>query len=327
MRAVVRICLLIALWRAISLLFDLLLIPPLASAVRLVVPQPLLWLERALHFLLYLAAVVLALVLAARWLDRRHVAAYALAPTRKQVGDLLAGTLLGLALMATIFAVLWAMGWLQIEEAFFVNLPGVPFAVAIWGPVLAFVVIALAEELLFRGYILRNSAEGVHGGARGLGDGEAVLVAWLVSSALFGLFHIFNPATTWASTLNLTLAGLMLGLPVILTGRLGFAVGLHFAWNFAQGTLFGLPVSGNEFEGVALLRTQLTGPVLWTGGLFGPEAGLLGLATLLAGSVIIVLWAMWREGGLAIAQELARYQPIHPLHSPAPDETSHGRPS
>jgi hypothetical protein len=101
----------------------------------------------------------------------------------------------------------------------------------------------------------------------------------------------------------------MFGLPVILTGRLGFAVGLHFAWNFAQGTLFGFPVSGNDFEGAALVRTRLTGPTEWTGGPFGPEAGLLAVVMLAAGSLLILLWAARVEGRLRVADQLAHYTP------------------
>jgi hypothetical protein len=96
---------------------------------------------------------------------------------------------------------------------------------------------------------------------------------------------------------------------VILTGRLGFAVGLHFAWNFAQGTIFGFPVSGNEFEGVNLMRTRLTGPPFWTGGEFGPEAGLLSIVALLAGMGIVLIWAARREGGVRLAIELTEYHP------------------
>lgn len=309
LRAGVRLLLFVVLWRVLSFLLDLALIAPLALLIRALSPAPLLWLERALHFVLYLLATLLMLVLAAPRLDKRALADYGL-HTRRLWQELLAGTLLGLALMGLIFGVLWAMGWLVVERTFYVNLPGVPFAVAILGPVLAFVVIALVEELLFRGYILRNCAEGLAGTAGGaINARSAVLLAWLISSLLFGLYHVFNPGSTWASTLNLTLAGLMLGLPVILTGRLGFAVGLHFAWNFAQGTLFGFPVSGNDFESAALLRTSLIGPPLWTGGAFGPEAGLLGLLALLAGGLLIALWAARSKGGLQIATHLAHYTP------------------
>jgi membrane protease YdiL (CAAX protease family) len=311
LRALVRIGFFVGLWRALSLLLDLSLIVPLASVIRALVPAPLLWLERGLHFVLYLAAVLVAVALCARWPDKRPVADYALVPSRKQWGDLLAGTLLGLALMAVIFVLLWLMGWVQVEQLFFVNLPGLPFAVALLGPLLAFVVIALAEELVFRGYMLRNAAEGLNSGGDAPAADRALVFAWLLSSVLFGLFHVANPNATAASTLNLVLAGLMLGLPVVLTGRLAFAIGLHFAWNFAQGTLFGFPVSGNAFEGTALFRTTLTGPALWTGGSFGPEAGLLGLVMLVIGSLLIVVWANRREGGLRVAGELAQYPSIH----------------
>jgi len=64
---------------------------------------------------------------------------------------------------------------------------------------------------------------------------------------------------------------------------------LHIGWNFFEGTVFGFPVSGvNPY---ALLHLRVSGPELWTGGQFGPEAGLLVLPALLIGSVLVYLYA------------------------------------
>jgi hypothetical protein len=72
-----------------------------------------------------------------------------------------------------------------------------------------------------------------------------------------------------------------------LTGRLGVAVGLHFAWTVAGGPLFGVPVSGQSVP-ARLLVVDVTGPVARTGGAFGPEAGLLGVLAAPAGLVDVV---------------------------------------
>ena len=108
-----------------------------------------------------------------------------------------------------------------------------------------FTAVGIYEELFFRGYQLRNLAEGLNNswwGAKG-----ALLAAYLISSLVFSLAHLLNPNASWVSTLNLFLAGIFLGLGFVLTGELAIPIGLHITWNFFQGPVFGFPVSGISF--------------------------------------------------------------------------------
>ncbi|MCS7179707.1 MAG: CPBP family intramembrane metalloprotease, partial [Anaerolineae bacterium] len=89
---------------------------------------------------------------------------------------------------------------------------------------------------------------------------------------------------------NIALAGAVFALAVEWTGTLWLAVAYHFAWNFFQGTVLGLPVSGMAWEGLLALPTD--GPVLLTGGAFGPEGGLISTAVLLLS--LLPLWAATR---------------------------------
>ena len=159
-----------------------------------------------------------------------------------------------------------------------------------------YIVVAVAEELLTRGNQIINLTEGM----APLGYVPAVLIAWIVSSAIFGLLHLFNPHSTWVSTMNLTLMGFMFGLGFVLTGELALPIGLHLTWNLVQGNFFGFPVSGKMQHGTTLVSVQQQGPVLWTGGLFGPEAGLLGILATVAGMVAILGWVRWRYGDLSL---------------------------
>jgi membrane protease YdiL (CAAX protease family) len=238
--------------------------------------------------------VVLAITwLAARHLDRRPFADYGLRINGQWWIDFCFGLALGALLMTLVFMVEWLAGWVIVLEAFHVAVTGVSFAVAILGALLLFVVVGITEELLARGYLLLNIAEALNGTHH---QPAAVFIAWLVSSSLFGLLHIFNPNATWYTTLALMIAGLFLGLGFLLTGSLALPIGLHISWNFVQGNVFGFPVSGNQYQSATFLAIEQHGPVLWTGGAFGPEAGLVGLLAIFLGCGLIIWWVRRQYG-------------------------------
>jgi hypothetical protein len=93
---------------------------------------------------------------------------------------------------------------------------------------------------------------------------------------------------------------------MVLTGRLGLPIGLHITWNLFQGNVFGFPVSGTN-SGATIISTTLTGPEWFTGGEFGPEAGILGLLAMVVGCLMILLWIS-RRSKLALKKEIANYQ-------------------
>ena len=80
------------------------------------------------------------------------------------------------------------------------------------------------------------------------------------------------------------------------TKQLWLSIGLHIGWNFFEGVVFGFPVSGLDIY--PLLRIKVTGPELWTGGAFGPEAGLIVLPSLIVGAVLIYLFSKNRDGNI-----------------------------
>jgi len=96
-----------------------------------------------------------------------------------------------------------------------------------------------------------------------------------------------NPNATWVSAAGIFFAGIYLAYGYIRTRQLWLPIGLHIGWNFFEGVVFGFPVSGLDIY--ALLRIKVSGPELWTGGAFGPEAGLIVLPSILLG-VIFIYW-------------------------------------
>ena len=118
---------------------------------------------------------------------------------------------------------------------------------------------------------------------------QALWLAAILTSALFGVAHLGNPHASWISTVNIFFAGIMLSLGFIYSGEAALSIGLHFTWNFVQGVIFGFPISGTISQ-ANLIRIEQNGPDLLTGGLFGPEAGLVGLLAMSVGSLAIIFY-------------------------------------
>lgn len=267
------------------------------------------------------AAMLGAAVLAARRLDRRKFADYGFHFNRRWWLDLGFGLALGAILMGLIFLVEWGLGWIQIEGTQANRVPAWPWSAWILSDAVFFLCVGIYEEFFTRGYLLRNLAEAFR--TRRIQPRTALLLAYLISSSIFGLLHLANNNASLISTLNLIAAGVFLGLGYVLTGELAISIGLHITWNFFQGTVFGFPVSGGTSAASLIGITQL-GPEWATGGAFGPEAGALGLAALLLGSLLIGLWVRASRGTAAFKTDLAVYPglaaPIAAAEAPRPDE-------
>jgi membrane protease YdiL (CAAX protease family) len=127
--------------------------------------------------------------------------------------------------------------------------------------------IAVSEELVFRGYILNNLMQSFN-----------KWVALFISAALFTFFHISNPGISVIALATLFLGGVLLGMNYVYTKNLWFSIMLHFSWNFFQGPLFGYKISGVDFS--SLLMIQLKGDESITGGSFGFEGSFIATALL-----------------------------------------------
>lgn len=251
-------------------------------------------------------AIVLSIRFAGKWLDHRSFKEFGLHLNSKWWGDLFFGLALGAALMAFIFLVELAFGWVKINGTFQSTPPSQSFGMtAIYG-IFFFLVVGIQEELMYRGYMLRNLAEGLN--LQWLTPQSALILGYLISAIAFGGLHILNPDATMLSTINIMIAGLFLGLGLLLTGELALSIGLHITWNYFEGYVFGFPVSGITSAG-NFLAIQQNGPNLWTGGAFGPEAGLISLVAMLAGAGLILAWVRWRRGPIALQTNLAEYTP------------------
>mgnify|MGYP003852329625 CR=1 FL=1 len=237
--------------------------------------------------------VSLSVLIAGRYVDRRRLRDFGFRTDRGWWLDFGFGLALGAGLMTLIFTLSLAVGWVRITGTV---RPRDGFVARFLGLVVVFVVVGVYEELLARGYLLTNAAEGLVGW---VGERGAVVGAVCLSSLVFGLAHANNPNATALSTAAIVLAGGMLAAGYVLTGELAAPIGLHITWNLFQGGVYGFPVSGLGVD-ASLLVVAVSGPRLLTGGDFGPEAGLLGVGAMVVGTAVIALWARWRTGALRI---------------------------
>jgi membrane protease YdiL (CAAX protease family) len=251
-----------------------------------------------------LVVALLSVWFAGRLFDRRPILEFGLHIDREWWFDLSFGLFLGAFLMVGIFLIELEAGWVVVTGSFETIRKGAPFFAVILAPLAGWVFLGIHEELVFRGYQLTNIAEGLN--VPRLGAKGAVTLAVVLSSVLFGLFHVWNPNASIISTINLAVwGGLLLGLGYVLTGRLALPMGLHIAWNILEGNIFGLPISGWGTLGATFLSVKQGGPTLFTGGAFGPEAGLLTIAASIVGSLMIVLWVHARSGRVSLRSSLA----------------------
>lgn len=136
-----------------------------------------------------------------------------------------------------------------------------------------YLTVAVGEEILFRGILFRW-----------IDSKWGFVPALIVSALFFGVAHIFQPGASWWSSIAIALeAGLLLAAAYKYSGTLWLPIGIHWGWNFFQGNIFGIEVSGSD-AGESLFIPEISGPDILTGGDFGAEASIIafGLGLLLS---------------------------------------------
>ncbi len=232
---------------------------------------------------LLLAAVVLAAYSAyVRLMEKRAVTELSGRRALREVG-------LGLALGALLFSV--TIGVLAAFDVYRVTGNNG------WQSMLAIlpacVLAGVLEEVLIRGIVFRI-----------LEQWSGSWIALAISAVIFGGLHLFNPGATLLNGAAISIeAGVLLAAAYMLTRRLWFCMGMHIAWNFTQGGIFSVAVSGGESKG--LLQSRMVGPDWLTGGTFGAEASVVALAVCLAAGITLIILAI-RKGNVMPARWAAK---------------------
>lgn len=230
--------------------------------------------EKAFGAVLMAAVIILGYKAYKRWIERAPDTELSLAGA---LPELAAGVAIGTVLFSLMTGIVALLGGFEVL--------GMRGMGQFWTMLAVAIVSGTSEEVLFRGIILRHL--------------EAMIGTWgalALTSALFGVAHIANPDATWFSSLAITLeAGLLLGGAYLLTRRLWLAIGIHAAWNFTQGWIFSIPVSGGEAP-LGLLITRRVGSDWLTGGDFGLEASAVAMVVATVAGLALV-WRAVRHGG------------------------------
>jgi uncharacterized protein len=182
------------------------------------------------------------------------------------------GAAIGFALITATIVCLWLGGFYRVQ-----GIGRVPSAAVL---VVTGLFAGFWEEILIRGVIFRITEESL-----------GTWLAMMISALLFGLSHLFNPESSPFAALCISLeAGVLLAAAYITTRRLWLPIGLHFAWNFTQGGIFGVAVSGQPVRG--LLKSTLVGPPLLSGGAFGAESSIFAVVVCTSMAIFLLVRAV-----------------------------------
>lgn len=221
--------------------------------------------------LLSTAGLILTVILYCRLMEKRSIASLGIG--KPVCGEYFGGLLAGLALFGACLGFSLLFGKLTFT--------GLSAGRNVWLLILLFFCFLLqgfAEELLCRGYLMSSLAREV-----------PLPAALFASSAVFAVLHTANTGFNFLSFFNIFLFGLFCGIYCIRRGSILGAAALHGIWNFAEGCLCGLPVSGLSLP-TALFGFSTEGANLFvTGGAFGPESGLATTFALTVGTVLLLM--------------------------------------
>lgn len=263
--------------------------------------------------IVFMLSLDIALVLGAwitlRWIDRRPFALLGMSFSFKGLKELLAGLAFGSLYLTVVFLILWMADLVD------VTVGGMDSQTlqSMLTYLLVFAAAGILEELVNRGYLFQAFIEGTR-----------AWIAILVFSLVFSLVHSFNEDFSWVSGLCLFLHGILFALAYFKTRSLWVPIGIHVAWNWAQGPLWGMKVSGTEISNT-LLESVPKGPELLSGGKFGVEGSLI--TVIVTVGLLLYIWkAKWIKPTKEMAALWRKYPSGFGLGPPEPQSISGDKP-
>ena len=157
-----------------------------------------------------------------------------------------------------------------------------------------FLLVGVVEEVIFRGILFRL-----------ITDKWNIAVGLTTSSLLFGLAHLGNPgATLWAALAIALASGWLFGMAYAYHQTIWVPIGMHWAWNYLEGGVFGCAVSGTPLDYRSLITPKISGTDLLSGGAFGPEASIICVAIGIGISIVYTVLYIKKKRMLGAEPEM-----------------------
>ncbi|MFN3135507.1 MAG: lysostaphin resistance A-like protein [Candidatus Kryptonium sp.] len=220
--------------------------------------------------LIALISVVISTFLMMKFFEKRNFEDVGLRLKPNAIYEISLGLILGFIMITSVVAVNLTLGYYKYELTLNQIYP------QIFKAFLLFLMVALFEEILFRGYPFQR-----------LIDGTSPIVATLIFSLIFSLAHLQNPNVNLIAVLNIFFAGIWLSASYIKTRSLWLPISLHFSWNFFQGYFYSLPVSGLTLIEPAF-NVEISSENIISGGKFGPEGSVITSFVLVIATIFIL---------------------------------------
>ena len=222
---------------------------------------------------MFLAALVAGLV-SVKFLEKLSAASLGLELKLRSPLLLIFGIIAGAVTVSIAAAFAWLLAGTEFVWSNFSS-PEILRSLAMSG--IIFLIAATAEELVFRGYIFQT-----------LVRADQTITAFILTSFLFAMVHQGNPGANLLGWANTFLAGIWFGVAYLKTKELWFVSGMHFAWNWLQGSLYGIEVSGlTQIAPHPILKEIETGPAWIGGGTYGLEGGIVTTIALIISTIAI----------------------------------------
>lgn len=252
---------------------------PVALAENLMRDNILLFIAGILQNL----AMIFSVVLFWKVFDKKPIKEIGLSPIKKGTGDLLFGLALGAVSITVVFFVFLLTGQLTVTNSFLKP----NFSWMLLVDFILMIFVGLGEEIFSRGYcmtILRRCS---------------IYIVFIVPNVIFALLHIFNNSIGIIPLINIFLIGLLFSYMFRIRGNIWMPIGYHITWNYFQGSIFGMPVSGHESNG--LYTSRLVSENILNGGGFGPEGGLIVTILIIASLALFSVYARKKSAGTVSA--------------------------
>lgn len=221
------------------------------------------WLRQSYYLFISFGSILLILLIWVKFIERRKILSLGLSKNNF-FKNFLKGYFLGIILITLVAIFLLITKQIEFDKVYGINITknillSLVFLIPAW------IIQGGTEELLTRGWLMHV-----------VGAKSNVIIGIIMSSTIFGLMHIFNNEVTVLSIINIVIVGIFASLYVMKNENLWGVCGWHASWNFFQGNVFGLNVSGAQVNNSVIKFTNNPHvSEIFNGGLFGPEAGII----------------------------------------------------